>query len=389
MAKINHLIFGYREIKISPEDSAGLANFLMRSGISADFLTPGCVILSESDYKRCRSVIEKLSPVSVSDCHGLYGALRSVRSKFTILSAIILSTILTVLLSNVVWDIRIDGNDKLSTQRIEEYLNDVGFSIGNLWWNIDCSEIELSVLEKYDDISWINVNRRGTVAYVTVSENENPKEESVHKPEFSNIIATRDCVIEEITVTHGTAAVKVGDAVKKGDPLIYGIITTDVESRLCRAEGTVIGRISDTVSVDISREYEKKIPSGEEIVSVDINIFNFCVNIFKIYGNYYDECDIIEEKNSLSLSAGQRLPISVNLKYVTTYSVSLEKHSDESMIKAAGERHAAQLAGVLARADLLKISTSASFSDIGYLMRSDIVYLEDVGVESEFAGGEL
>ena len=83
---------------------------------------------------------------------------------------------LVLLLSqSLVWDIRPSGNENIASYDIKSRLESCGFSVGDLWHKKSLSEVENEFLKLYDDVSWININRRGTVAYVSVIEKEKEK----------------------------------------------------------------------------------------------------------------------------------------------------------------------------------------------------------------------
>ena len=82
--------------------------------------------------------------------------------------------------------------------------------------------------------------------------------------------------------------------------------------------------MSDTVTVEVDREYEKKIRSGERLCDITVNFFDFSLNIFKIYGNSGKGCDIIENVKVFSLLGEKRLPFSVSTKHLAEYDVTRE-----------------------------------------------------------------
>jgi hypothetical protein len=240
--------------------------------------------------------------------------------------------------------------------------------------------VENEFLKLYDDVSWININRRGTVAYVSVIEKEKENFD-ISNILYSNIVAAYDCVIDEVTVKSGTAMVKPGDSVKKGDLLILG---ANAKGDFCRAEGQVIGRVSDTLTVNVDRVYEKRYIASNKIHEVNINIFKISINIFKTYGNLTNECDIIEDVKEYSLPNGASLPFSITLRYLPSYECEARSYSDEELVSLAKDRLSLETALMLAESDLVKISTDGEFTDDGYRMWSNIVYLTDVGRENSF-----
>ena len=250
-----------------------------------------------------------------------------------------------------------------------------------MWQEKTLSEVETEFLKRYDDISWININRRGTVAYVTLIEKEIENHELESSILYSNIVAEYDCVIDEVTVKSGTAMVKPGDSVKKGDLLILG---ATANGDFCRAEGRIVGRVSDTLSVNVERKYEKRLIASKKIHEININIFKISINIFKKYGNLTTECDIIDDVKEYSLPNGASLPFSITLRYLLSYTYDSGEYSDDELVSLAKDRLSLDTALMLTESDLVKISTDGKFTEDGYMMWSDIVYLTDVGQENIF-----
>ena len=178
--------------------------------------------------------------------------------------------------------------------------------------------------------------------------------------------------------------VKPGDTVKTGDPLIIGTLSNSADAKFCRAQGTIKGRISDTVNVSVEREYEKKSIKGQRIVSVKIKVFNFFINIFKTYGNLTDNCDIIEDEKEYSLVGGAKLPISVVLEYTPIYETETVTLTDEELVDIASDRLRLATITRIAEADLVRLSTMGQFTDTGYTMSNDIIYVIDIGSERAF-----
>ena len=233
-------------------------------------------------------------------------------------------------------------------------------------------------MSEYTNVSWININRRGTVAYISLGMKDTEKEENNIRPSaYANIVASRDCVIDEITVQRGTALVKPGDAVKKGDIIIRGM---DVDGNLCLADGRVMGRITETVSVEVDKNHSQIIYGEEKMQAQTWKIFGFSINILNFYGNSTTECDIIERKEVCSLFNRFKLPLEV----ITTYSkkrvVQESTLTAEQMVRLASHRLSELVAFYLENADLVNASTGGEFTENGYRMTSTITL--STGIES-------
>jgi hypothetical protein len=97
-----------------------------------------------------------------------------------------------------------------------------------------------------------------------------------------------------------------------------------------------------------------------------------------------DNCDIIENEKEYSLVRGAKLPVSVVLEYTPIYETEKVTLTDEEMVAIASDR--IRLATIIrvAEADLVRISTKGQFTDTGYTMSNDIIYVVDIGSERAF-----
>ena len=385
MLRPDYLLFGYRLLTVDENKTATAVSILLRNGISSVIKLGGVIAVKERDVQNIENIFSGRIDCSISKPLGLYGKWKCVRNKPAVLLGLLLSVIIILLSSQIVWDVRVEGNDMLADAEITYRLSNAGLSIGDFWRTKDLARVENQFLSKYRDVAWININRRGTVIYVKISENENQYQENDESLiQFSNILSERDAVIEEIHLISGSTVVKPGDTVKTGDPLIIGTLSNSADAKFCRAQGTIKGRISDTVNVSVEREYEKKSIKGQRIVSVKIKVFNFFINIFKTYGNLTDNCDIIEDEKEYSLVGGAKLPISVVLEYTPIYETETVTLTDEELVDIASDRLRLATITRIAEADLVRLSTKGQFTDTGYTMSNDIIYVIDIGSERAF-----
>ena len=379
--RIDLIIFGYRKIEISVLDIGRAASVLLRSGVNSKISSSGIFYVRERDCKKVCSAFEGQIQYSMSEPRGLYGAYLNLKHKWVVFSALFVCVLLILLSGFVVWDVRIEGNETLPDAAIEYVLSEAGLSIGDIWWLIDKNDVERNLLELEPEISWININRRGNVAYVKVAQKrQNDTDNNADISAYANVVAACDCVIEEITVTRGVAMVKKGDVVKKGDLLISGVVTNENGGEICYAQGSVIGRLSDRIMVDVGRESDQKVGKREILVKCDVKIFDFTINIFKRYRNSNIECGIIEDVKVFSLFGKCRLPIKTVSVYEVEYDTESKSYTDNQLVRLAAARLNSATIKRLVGSDLIKIKTCGSFTDFGYSMYSDVEYLSDVGV---------
>ena len=382
MARLDERILGYYKGKVVPTDCCKLVNALLKLGICSDITADGEFFLRRRDKDAFSSYAKAKLRFDLGSPLGLYGAISRLRHTYGVIAALILAVFVFVFSSGRVWDVRIDGNGRLTDYEIEESLATHGLKIGSSWRKVDKNALETDILTKTPDIAWISVNRRGTVAYVQVIESENigAKEEQGYV--FSNIVADRDGVIEEITVKSGVASVKVGDVVRKGEVLISGVIESEQGVRFCRAEGSVRASCVATVSADVSASSTEKIPKSHKLAEIKLVAFNFSINIFKNYGNYGNGCDIIKENRKFALFDKFRLPIRIEKTYVTEYEERQVTRSEDEMTEVAKRQLDGKIYSMFKNADVVKLRTYGELIDGVYRITSRVVYSTDIGKES-------
>lgn len=385
MVRIDFFVFGYRKIYIKREDLARTSSILLRAAINSHTNSDGEICVRERDFTKTTQALSGHVQYEISETLGLYGLYKAIPHKPTIIITSVVSLIMVLVLSSLVWDIRIEGDTNASEQFIETALAESGFYIGKVWRLCDLSKIEAEFLSSNPNFSWININRRGTVAYVVVSDNKNQDNNDVGiRSGYANIVASTDCIIEEIRVVKGKAMVKRGDVVKAGDLLISGVVSLEDTGEFCYAEGEVIGRMSDTVSVFVDRNYEKNLKTRETLINRELKIFDFSINIFKRYRKSNTECDIIDDVKVFSLFGKCLLPIRIISKYERVCEKETVEYTDEELVMLASSRLSLAVIKRVVNADLVKIKTSGSFVTDGYSMSSDIEFIGNVGVALPF-----
>ena len=377
MVRSKYFLLGYRKITVT-DGVKDYVSRMIKEKMAFQVMEGDVIVIFEHDLRRFEKFFNDRS-FTKSEPLGIRGARKIIKHRLAFCIATLIGFALVTLSGSVVFDIRISGNESIPDSLIVDRLSESGFSIGTVWGRVSLSDIEYDMLEKCKDISWININRVGTVANVRVIERVGGDLGNTDNIGYANIVADRDCVIEEITVSAGTAVVKVGDTVRQGDLLIMGIENNEL-GRLVRAEGEVIGRVYDSVYTALPRERSVKVKKSESVVSINIKIFDFPVNIFKKYGNSDAECDIIESKRRITLFGKYKLPITIETKKEVRYEVKTESYSDGELVSVCSIRHRQLLKSRLLGKDLLKITTAGEFSGDEYRVTSDIVYSAEVGI---------
>lgn len=142
-----------------------------------------------------------------------------------------------IVTSKFVWNIRVEGNNKINQSEIVSMLEQKGLKVGTLKSRVNSQEIINEIRLKRADIAWIGISIEGTNAIVKIVEAQ-AKPEIINEEDYCNIIATKDAQIVKISAQNGIPVVKQDDVVTKGDILIAGWIDGKYTgTRYVHAEG--------------------------------------------------------------------------------------------------------------------------------------------------------
>ena len=251
-------------------------------------------------------------------------------------------------LSSYVWLIDINGNSRITDERLLAFLKEQHVSFGAKIRKIDCKELEESIRSAYEDIIWVSVRLNGTRMIIDIKENLLPKtaaeEEKDNPPEDAcDILSDQDAEIESIITRKGTPLVKAGDKVCKGDVLVASALAIyDDNSELSgylyvTADADIIGQTEYAYQDSFPMQYTKKVPVGRPKTWYGIEIFSFDLEPFAakdVAGEFYRRTE------SRPLSIAQNYYIPVVLKKTTSYACGYQNVtlSEEEAKERAGEK---------------------------------------------------
>ena len=171
-----------------------------------------------------------------------------------------------LVMSGFVWRVDIQNGGSYCAD-ISMYLNECGFHPGVRRNAVDADALEKLLTYRYPEIAWFHVHVSGMTLIIEVAHGSAIRESETDG--MSDVVASRGGIVETIRVYAGTAAVKPGDIVDKGQVLIRGEErTADGESVAIQAQGVVIARCWQSAAVKVPvYEIESK-ETGRETETV-------------------------------------------------------------------------------------------------------------------------
>lgn len=285
-------------------------------GIKRKSSTLLTVNINIKKFKDIHSIARKTKcKVKINAKKGLPILLHRYRKRKLLLLLLIPIILIILISSNYVWNIEIIGTEKIDKTELMIQLNEEGIKVGVMKKKINSNNVINNIRLKRQDISWMSVNMKGTNVIVTVVEADE-KPEIINENEYCNIVASQSGMITKITADNGTAQVKVGDIVEKGDILIGGYMEGKyTNTRYVHAKGEVEAKVWYTKKIKSGFTREVSQETGERKNKYWVKFNNFKINLYKTLPNF-ENYDTINETNKIRLFSNFYLPIEINK---TTY----------------------------------------------------------------------
>ena len=265
----------------------------------------------------------------IESTHGIPFLTLGVLKRPGLLIGLAVFCFLTIASGRVIWDVRIEGNDRVSDSEIVELLKISGMGVGADKTKIDIDGTEMRFLIHSDEISWIAINITGTVVEVEVREVENVAPRADDGVVASNLVSAKNGVIVGFEEVRGNISVSIGDAVSVGDLLVGGVYgTADTPLRLTRSKGKVFALCDNRYEIKVPLAYTQKTYTGKKKVTKTLIFFEKEVKFFENSGNLYATYDTISREEYFDPVGLGKLPIGIRtveyLEYVESPAVRTE-----------------------------------------------------------------
>lgn len=287
------------------------------------------------DFFLIKGIVRKTgSKIKILERYGFHFWIKQQAKRKIFMTGPFFCLFLLWFLSRFLWSVEVTGNQQLTEDMIQDFLQKQGVHYGMFLSEIPTKDIKANLRQEYDNINWVSVSIEGTKLSIRMKEND---VEEVKEPIFTggtNIIAQEDGLVESIFVRTGTAKVKEGDEVKKGDVLIEGKISIPDENgnlkreEYCEADGDIWLIYSVPINETLEWKYEKKEYSGLEEVRyyIETGEEKWGVDIRKVPFLKYD---VIEERKQARLLGNIPIPITICKRIYRDYNIVDKKYTEE------------------------------------------------------------
>ena len=276
---MRELLSGYVKIRISGESKERFLNMCRMKKVRMWDLREEAVETKDTHEKEAaivmcmgsRELLESKNAirksgvkVDVLEKNGVPFLIRHVKKRIVFAVGILFCLAFLIAMMQKIWCIRVEGNQKVTNEEMITFLSELDVGIGCNISQLSYEDLEFEIRERFPDITWVSVVRKGTTLIVRIKENEFYNQTAVYE-DHTDLTADYDGVILSMVVRQGVPLVKIGDTVAKGDILVQGAVPVlDENAQICKyqychAQAYILIRTTQQYVQTIDRVHEVKI----------------------------------------------------------------------------------------------------------------------------------
>lgn len=282
-------------------------------------------------------------------------------------------------LSSSIWSIEISGNSLVSDREIESALADNGFKIGCRHSGINEHELSQRVIMQVDDISYVTIYIRGSVAQVQVQELKDGA--ALYDDTPCNVVSLRKGKILSVNAYSGKATVAPGDTVVEGDILISGAVENAEVNHLVPAKGKVTAEVNEEFTFSTSADRNVLKVEKNPYRRRRLNFFSLKIPLF-VGRLPSGEYRIFREDGSATLF-GRKLPVGFDTEY--HYLLKEEKHtfSESEGKRFCNATLALREINTIKKSDIISEQSDFEEKNGKFILRKNCVFRADIGKRVE------
>lgn len=293
-------ISGYLYVKFVSNKPEKLLNICAANGINVwrVAIKNNCLYFKTgiASFKKIRLLKRKIKgKIHITKKCGLPFFVAKNKHRYGMVAGFVLFFAILYFLSGFIWNIDISGNETISDATITKALEEIGIYEGVRISKINTENHRNELLLKCNNISWAAINIEGSRLTLDITEAKFKDEKS---EEPSNLKADSDGIIKSVEIISGTANVKVGDAVRKGDLLVSGIMEyQDMHTEFVRSRGKIIAEVERDFKIIQPMRVKESHRTGEKVTRSVLSIFGIKIPLYfgRVSAPY--ECDKETESN--------------------------------------------------------------------------------------------
>lgn len=227
-----------------------------------------------SEYRALKRLARKSDvKIRLSEKHGLPFFIWRYRHRKGLLVGVACFCLVLHFLSLYIWSIDVRGATAIDKAELDNLINSIGVSAGTLKSEIDPPIIEKTIMNQFENISWVSANIKGSVLSLELKERIEPPGLILGEGPC-NIKSNHDGQVVRMEVYQGTPEVKCGDAVVEGQLLVSGFVEDDFGvCNLRHAEAKIFALTKHELKQEVALTQLEKQPTGKVVVRKRLKLF--------------------------------------------------------------------------------------------------------------------
>ena len=270
------------------------------------------------DFHKLRHIVRKTGvKLTISEKIGLPFYLRHHKNRVGLIVSAVFNIIFCIVMNRFVWCIDTTDSNNFSREQIIAAAKNAGLHHGVYVSSFDEEKAARGIFKAFGGkLSWVKVNIKGSLAVIEYRE-KNEKIKIEEKGEPSNIVADFDGVIVSDETYQGAKNISRGNAVKRGDVLISGVVEgIDQKPLYYEAKGKFTASHSDKSEMILSANADLyRIAHIRRVFSVEI--FGFKIPLGFV-GDTAEE-EMLMVKDFYAEYDGHILPFSLKVTTIASY----------------------------------------------------------------------
>lgn len=239
---------------------------------------------------------------------GLFWSFRALIRRPVLVLGLMIIIFAGTFLPSRIFFFRVEGNSTLPSRLILETAAECGISFGASRKDVRSEKMKNALLEKIPMLQWAGVNTSGCVATICVKERQAPIQSSPQTG-VSSIIAGKDGVICDMTVTQGSPVCKIGQAVSEGQVLVSGYTNCEQSIRATRAKGEIYAATGYQISLIMPSHCEQRGLINTQYQKYSLIFGKKRINFYQDSGILDSSCVKMYEEKYVTLPGGFELPV--------------------------------------------------------------------------------
>lgn len=337
--------------------------------------------IAQKDQKRLIALLNKRgAEAQTVRKDGLYYSLQSFLKRPVLVTSLLFLILAGLYLPTRIFFFRVEGNTAVPTRLILEAAGEAGISFGASARQVRSEKVKNTLLQEIPQLQWAGINTSGCVATISVKERQENDAPS-NDYGVSSIVAVRDGVICDMTVTNGNPLCKVGQAVSAGQVLISGYTNCDQSIRATRSRGEVYASTMRRIEAVMPSDFALRGTQEGKIQKFGVIFGKKRINFYSGSGILDSSCVKMYEENYVTLPGGFQLPVAI----VTETWITCQERTDEPTAEDDTQRLSAlarqYLSGHMVAGSVLSQNEQFSMLDGAIYLTGEYGCIEMIGRE--------